>query len=132
MGESLYGDVDKDLLAFKNIVSCAYKEVGNNVVSGPEYKMILTDDASEVYHNLTFLDTSETIEHLPTFSCDKLTVYDAGGSKYYQRNYDNFVNIYADAQANESASSTPLLIILLEATTIIGILVGGLLVRCVA
>lgn len=48
MGESLYGNVGKDLLAFKNIVSCAYKEVDNNVVSGPEYKMILTNDTSEV------------------------------------------------------------------------------------
>ena len=37
MGESLYGSVDQNILAFKNIVSCAYKEVDDKIISGPEY-----------------------------------------------------------------------------------------------
>lgn len=58
MGESLYGNIDQNILAFKNIVSCAYKEIDSKIVRGPEYKMASSDAAANVYHNLTFVDTS--------------------------------------------------------------------------
>ena len=132
MGESLYGSVDQNILAFKNIVSCAYKEVDDKIVSGPEYQMVPDETTSSVYHNLTFVDMTQSSDHLAVFSCDKTTVYDAVGSKLYQHNYDNFVNLYADSRPSESTSGTSSLIVILEATTAATIILSGFLVRCVA
>lgn len=132
MGESLYGNIDQNMLAFKNIVSCTYKEVDNKIISGPEYKMTPSSTEADEYHNLTFVDTSQTNGRLATFSCDKTTVYDAGGSKLYQRNYDNFVNLYAEAQEAETTAGIPTLIIVLETVSVVATIVCGLTVRCAA